>query len=60
MLLINKKILAVRFPKHRLFKNLLNKVNYPLAAPSANISTKLSSVMASDVKEEFGQKLNIF
>ena len=52
-----QKNLAVRFPKHKLFKNLLNKINYPLAAPSANISTKLSSVMASDVKEEFGEKI---
>ena len=52
-----QKNLAIRFPKHKLFKNLLNKINYPLAAPSANISTKLSSVMASDVKEEFGGKI---
>ena len=28
-----------------------------MAAPSANISTKLSSVKASDVKEEFGNKI---
>ena len=55
---INKqKNLAIRFPKHNLFKNLLNKLDYPLAAPSANISNKLSSVMASDVKEEFGSKI---
>jgi L-threonylcarbamoyladenylate synthase len=55
---INKqKNLAIRFPKHNLFKNLLNKLDYPLAAPSANISNKLSSVMASDVKEEFGTKI---
>ena len=32
-------------------------MNYPLAAPSANISTKLSAVQASDVKEEFGSKI---
>ena len=56
----NQKTLAVRFPKHPLFKNLLKKFDYPLAAPSANISTRLSSVQASDVIEEFGQKLNIF
>ena len=52
-----QKNLAVRFPKHRMFKNLLQKLNYPLAAPSANISTKLSSVQASDVEEEFGKKI---
>ena len=41
--------LAVRFPKHPLFRKLLKVLNYPLAAPSANISTRLSSVKASDV-----------
>jgi L-threonylcarbamoyladenylate synthase len=49
--------LAVRFPKHRVFRGLLKKLDYPLAAPSANISTKLSSVQASDVQEEFGSKI---
>ena len=52
-----QKSLAVRFPKHPLFKKLLKNLDYPLAAPSANISTKLSSVQASDVKEEFGSKV---
>jgi L-threonylcarbamoyladenylate synthase len=49
--------LAVRFPKHVLFRKLLKNLEYPLAAPSANISTRLSSVQASDVVEEFGSKI---
>ncbi len=49
--------LAVRFPKHALFRKLLKDLDYPLAAPSANISTRLSSVKASDVYEEFGSKI---
>ena len=53
----NKKTLAVRFPKQKLFKKLVKNLDYPLAAPSANISTKLSSVKASDVKDEFGNKI---
>jgi len=52
-----EKNLAVRFPKHKIFKKLLNQLNYPLAAPSANISTRLSAVQAADVKEEFGSKI---
>ena len=52
-----QKTLAVRFPKHLLFRKLLKNLNYPLAAPSANISTRLSSVQASDVVEEFGSKI---
>ena len=53
----NKNSLAVRFPKHILFRKLLKNLDYPLAAPSANISTKLSSVQASHVIEEFGSKI---
>ena len=49
--------LAVRFPKHGLFRSLLKSLDFPLAAPSANISTRLSSVQASDVTEEFGSKI---
>ena len=49
--------LAVRFPKHTLFRKLLKVLDYPLAAPSANISTRLSSVKASDVIEEFGSRI---
>ena len=53
----NQKNLAVRFPKHTIFKNLLKQLDYPLAAPSANITTKVSAVKAKDVKEEFGNKI---
>jgi len=53
----NQKSLAVRFPKHTLFKNLLKQLDYPLAAPSANITTKISAVKVEDVKEEFGNKI---
>ena len=49
--------MAIRFPKHKIFKELLNKLSYPLAAPSANISSKLSAVQASDVNEEFGKNI---
>ena len=52
-----KNNLAVRFPKHKIFRQLLNKLDYPLAAPSANISKNLSAVQALDVKEDFGNKI---
>ena len=54
----NNKTLAIRFPKHTILKNLLKILNYPLAAPSANVSTRLSPVNAEDVKEEFGNKIS--
>ncbi len=52
-----QKSLAVRFPKHPVIKKLLRNLKYPLAAPSANISTRLSSVQASDINDEFGSKI---
>ena len=54
----NNKTLAIRFPKHAILKNLLKILNYPLAAPSANVSTRLSPVKVEDVKEEFGNKIS--
>ncbi len=53
----NKKTLAVRFPKHPLTRKLLRKIKYPLAAPSANIATRISPVKKQDVLDEFGKKI---
>ena len=53
----NKKTLAVRFPKHLVTRNLLKRLNYPLAAPSANLSSKVSAVNSNHVKDEFGKKI---
>ena len=52
-----KKTLAVRFPNHSILRVLLKNLDYPLAAPSANLSTKLSPVCSNDVKEDFGKKI---
>jgi Putative translation factor (SUA5) len=52
-----KKTLAVRFPKHPVTRELLKRLNYPLAAPSANLSSKLSAVCPSDVRNDFGKKI---
>jgi len=54
-----KKTVAIRFPKHRIAQNILKIINKPLAAPSANISTRLSSTCAKDVFDEFGKKIKI-
>ena len=53
----NKKTLAVRFPKHPVTRNLLKILNFPLAAPSANLSSKVSAVSSSDVLDDFGKKV---
>jgi len=51
--------LAVRFPKHKVIRAILKKINYPLAMPSANMSSKLSPVNSRDVCEEFKKKVKI-
>ena len=52
-----KKTLAVRFPKSLITRKLLKSLNYPLAAPSANIYTQISPVSKNDVKDEFKNKI---
>jgi len=52
-----KNTLAVRFPKHPITRYLLKKLNFPLAAPSANPSSKVSAVSSRDVKDDFGKKV---
>ena len=54
-----KSTIAVRIPKHAIARKLLNLLNVPLAAPSANISSKLSPTSAKDVFDEFGKKIKI-
>ena len=46
-----KNTLAVRFPKHPVSRNLLKYLKFPIAAPSANISSRISAVTSSDVKD---------
>ena len=53
-----KNTIAVRFPKHSLARKLLKNLEYPLAAPSANISTSISPISKQDVEDEFGKKIN--
>ena len=53
----NKNTIAVRFPKHKIARKLLKNLNFPLAAPSANISKSISAVCKTDVIEEFGKKI---
>ena len=52
-----KNSLAIRFPKHPVTRALLKKLKFPLAAPSANLSSEVSAVSSIDVKEDFGNKI---
>ncbi len=53
------KTIAIRFPSHKIVRSILKYSNFPLAMPSANISTRISPVNAIDVFEDFGKKINI-
>ena len=53
----DKRNLAIRFPNHKIIKYLLKHLNFPIAAPSANLSTSISPVTKNDVVEEFGKKI---
>ena len=50
---------AIRFPKHKVIRSILKLIDFPLAMPSANLSSGLSPVNAYDVFEEFQKKIKI-
>lgn len=51
------KAVAVRIPKHDLTLNLLELLDFPLAAPSANPSTFVSPTSAAHVAQQLGDKI---
>jgi L-threonylcarbamoyladenylate synthase len=51
--------IAVRFPDHKIIRSILKEINFPLAMPSANISSSVSPVSAEDVADEFKKKLKL-
>ena len=53
----NLKTIAVRFPKNKVIKTLLGTIKFPLAIPSANMSSAISPVSSIDVLDEFGKKI---
>ena len=50
---------AIRFPKHKVLRKILNKINFPLAMPSANKSGKVSPTCAEHVSNQFGKKIMV-
>jgi L-threonylcarbamoyladenylate synthase len=49
---------AVRIPDHPLTKELLNVLDFPLAAPSANPFGYISPTQASHVNDQLGKKIH--
>ena len=50
------KFIGCRIPNHELALEILNELNRPIAAPSANISTKLSTTDISHLDKSFKDK----
>ena len=50
---------AVRFPKHKIVRAILKNLKFPLAMPSANISSCISPVSAFDVYDEFNNSISL-
>jgi len=49
---------AIRFPSHPIAKALLNELNFPLAAPSANPSGYISPTQSHHVLQQLGDKID--
>ena len=55
----NLETVGIRFPRNKIIRKLLKKLNFPLAMPSANKSSGVSPVKPIDVFEEFKNKIKI-
>lgn len=50
---------AVRIPSHPITLQLLSRLNFPLAAPSANLFGKTSPTQPEHVQEQLGDKVSL-
>ncbi len=55
----NQNTVAIRFPSQKIIRTILKNLDFPLAMPSANISSRLSPISAFDVFDEFKKKISI-
>ncbi len=53
------KTVAIRRPNHPIILEILNNLNFPLAIPSANLSTHLSPTTPQQVEKNLGHHIGI-
>lgn len=53
----NLDTVAIRMPSNQIANKIIEKLNKPIAAPSANISGKPSGTNIDDIKEELGERV---
>jgi L-threonylcarbamoyladenylate synthase len=57
MVTAGSDFVGIRIPQNQVARELLIEVNLPIAAPSANVSTKPSPTSAAMVFDNFGNKV---
>ena len=55
----NLDTVGIRMPANKIAHDLIKTTNLPIAAPSANISSRPSGTKVEDIKEEFQNKVDI-
>ncbi len=55
----NLDTIAIRVPAHEVIQSLITKTGKPLAAPSANVSSRISPTSASHVNKNFSDNIAI-
>ncbi len=55
----NLDTVGIRMPNNKIAHSLIKKCGFPIAAPSANISTKPSGTKIEDIIDEFKEKVSI-
>ena len=50
---------GVRWPSHPLIQAVIRKCDFPLAAPSANLSSQISPTTAEHVRKQLGGKISL-
>ena len=53
----NLDTVGIRMPNNKIAHDLIKRCNFPIAAPSANLSTKPSGTKVSDIIDEFKDKV---
>ncbi len=59
MVCSNLNTVGIRFPKNKIIRKILKKINFPLAMPSANKSASISPVHPEDVSDEFNSMIKV-
>ena len=55
----NSNLIGCRVPNHPIANKLLNSLEFPIAAPSANIATKISSTHSDHLSEELKDNTHV-